>query len=311
MSDVSISALNRKIEHNPVAVINEAEERYHSFVREVADRVTKNDKIRIILLAGPSGSGKTTTANLLSDYIKERGFTSRVISLDDFYRDSTDPEYPKQPSGERDYEALGALHLPDLVEMLNDIARGDEYYLPRYDFKTTRRVSVERCEPITHGCVIIEGLHALNPKIFTKLPSEKLLKIFISVSTNVCKNGERLVSGRKLRFVRRMVRDNIFRASDAKRTYSMWQNVLKGENKYLYPNRDYADVSFDTFHAFELSLMREFAEGVISDELAERYTFLDLVRSALREATPIDPELVPSDSLMREFISGGRYEKLY
>ena len=108
-----------------------------------------------------------------------------------------------------------------------------------------------------------------------------------------------------------MVRDSVYRGADAERTLDMWENVLHGEDKYLYPYRSLADVDFNTFHAFEPGVMRRFAEGLISPELAERSEYARVVTTALKTAEPINEELVPRDSLIREFITGGIYEEFY
>ena len=311
MAEINIRELNRQALLDPAGLVSEAEERYKSFVEKIAARVAENDNIRIILLAGPSGSGKTTTANLLADGIRARGLVSSVISLDNYYRDAEDPKYPRLPNGERDFEAVEALDLDELEKTLIDISEGRDYTVPYYDFKVGGRTEVNNYPKILHGCVIIEGLHALNPKICEHLNMDRVLRVFISVSTNINDGEERILSGRKLRFVRRMVRDSVYRGADAERTLDMWENVLLGEDKYLYPYRSLADVDFNTFHAFEPGVMRRFAEGLISPELAERSEYARVVITALKTAEPIDEELVPRDSLIREFITGGIYEEFY
>jgi uridine kinase len=311
MAEIDIRELNLKAESDPSGFVLEAEERYKGFVEEIATRVAENGNIRIILLAGPSGSGKTTSANLIADGIRARGLVSSVISLDNYYRDATDPAYPRLPDGERDFEAVEALDLAELERTLIDISEGDDYTVPYYDFKLGRRTEVNNYPKILHGCVIIEGLHALNPKICEHLNMSKVLRVFISVSTNINDGGERILSGRKLRFVRRMVRDSVYRGADAERTLNMWQNVLLGEDKYLYPYRGLADIDFNTFHAFEPGVMRKFAEKLISRELAEKNEYAGIVLRALSMAEYIDEKLVPRSSLIREFITGGIYEEFY
>ncbi len=311
MPEINIKDINVMAKCDPVSLVMNSEIKYRAFCDDIANRVAKNDKIRIILLAGPSGSGKTTTANILADKIKERGLESFVISLDDFYRSSDDPDYPRLPDGERDFEALEALNLPDIEKTLTRIADGVGFAVPKYDFKLGRRTEIRNYKKISHGCVIIEGLHAMNPQIYAHLPKEKQLRIFISVSTNVNKDGKRIISGRKMRFVRRMVRDSIYRGADAERTLNMWVNVLNGEDKNLYPYRGNADVNFDTFHAFEPAVMRPYVLSLISDELAEREPYAKTVLEAVKEAYPVDEGLVPEDSLIREFIEGGKYEEFY
>lgn len=311
MAETEISKINKIAATNPEELVLKAEEQYRGFIREVGERVAKNDDIRIILLAGPSGSGKTTTANMLADKLRELSLDSFVISLDDFYRNSDDPEYPRLPNGERDFEAPEALDLGKIYDTLSAIAFGHEFFLPKYSFKLGKRTELV-CHPkISHGCVIIEGLHALNPKISERLPAERILKVFISVSTNINDGGKRILSGRKLRFVRRMVRDSVYRDATAERTLEMWPAVLHGEDKYLYPYRALADVDFNTFHAYEPCIMRPFAERLISKELAERNEYAKTVITALEGAVPIDSSLVPPCSLMREFITGGIYEEFY
>lgn len=312
MAEITLFDLNGRIRLSPKSTIAEAENSYHRQIEAIAERVVKNREISIITLAGPSGSGKTTSANLIADAIRRLGEDVIVVSLDDFYRDSTDPDYPRLPDGSRDFECPDSLHLGEIAETLRKIAANEAFELPKYDFKVGGRVSKALHAPMGNGCVIVEGLHALNPKIADVLPHEKVLKVFVSVSTNiVASDGERLISGRKIRFVRRMVRDSIYRNSDAERTLSMWDEVVAAEDVYLYPYKPTADVAIDTFHPFELSVMRERALALISRELSEINSFAAIVFTALRAVEPLDEELVPENSLIREFISGGIYDKIY
>ena len=310
MAEIDIRRLN-EIAKEPLEVISRADAEYKAFVASLADRVVSSDEIRIVLLSGPSGSGKTTTANMLSDAIKSRGFECLVVSLDDYYRNKTDPVYPRLPNGERDFERPEALDIPCLLETLSDIAEGREFSVPRYDFLISARETVIKYPKIQHGCVVIEGLHALNPMISSSLPKERLLKVFISVSTNVLDGGERILSGRKLRFVRRMVRDNIYRGASAEETLRFWANVLDGEDKYLYPFRDLADVTYNTFHEYEVGVMKSFALPLLAEALAKSSPYIKTVREAMLRADSIDERLVPDHSLIREFIPGGMYDHLY
>ena len=311
MPEINLDYINGLAKDAPLELIKKSEEKYHGCVSDIAERISSDKNIKIVLLSGPSGSGKTTTANLLCDRIKLHGEACMVVSLDDFYRSFDDPEYPKATDGSLDCESPFALDLILLGKTLKNISDGKSFVLPKYDFKTSKRKE-ERIHPaMPDGCVIIEGLHAINPLVFSSIPHERALKIFISVSTNVNDGGERILSGRKIRFIRRMVRDSLYRNADAERTLKMWKNVLTGEDKYLYPNRENADISFDTFHAFELSVMRIFVEKLISEELADIEPYAKTVLSAAKKVFAIEPSLVPDDSLIREFIPGGKYEFLY
>ena len=312
MADIKLADINRAISEAPIETVRLAEESYHRRVGEIAEYINRHDRVRVVLLAGPSGSGKTTTANLLRDALTLLGEESIVVSLDDFYRDATDPTYPRRADGERDFERPEALRLDEVKRTLMNIAGGEAFYLPKYDFKIAARSELTLHAPMPFGCVIVEGLHALNPKIYEGMDKESLLRLFVSVSTNVDNSeGERIISGRKIRFVRRLVRDSIYRAASAKRTLGMWQEVLAAEDVYLYPYKADADLAFDTFHTFELSVMCPYALGLLTEELARESEYVSVVRSALTLVTPLDSSLVPSDSLIREFISGGKYHTVY
>lgn len=311
MAEITLTELNDMARNDLDKMISDAEKLYESKVRRVADRIVEQENIKLILLAGPSGSGKTTTANLISDAIKARGEDAMVISLDDFYRDHDDPDYPRLENGERDYECPDSLNLEKLSQTLKKIVDNEAFEIPKYDFKSGKTVSVKNHPPLGHGCVIIEGLHALNPKISEHLPPEKILKVFVSVSTNVNHDGVRILSGRKMRFIRRLVRDSIYRGAGVERTRAMWCEVLTAEDIYLYPYKTTADIAFNTFHTFELGVTKSFAEKLIPKSLAAKDEYLATVLNAVSLVEGIDYHKIPTNSLIREFIPGGIYESLY
>lgn len=310
MAELELSALN-EICKDPRGAIQASEEQYHAHIRTIAREVAQRADLRAILLAGPSGSGKTTTANLLCDAINSLGEECCVMSLDDFYLDATSKLYPRLKMGELDYESPLALDLSFLHKTLESIVLGKEFNVPKYDFKSSSRVDLKSHAAMPDGCVIIEGLHALNPLICDRLAGDKILKLFVSVSTNVNENGKRIISGRKARFVRRLVRDNTFRGADAKKTLKLWRGVLAAEDIYLYPYKHLADVAFDTFHLFELSVERDSALSLLKDNSVASDKYAAVVITALNKISPIDPSLVPDNSLIREFIGGGLFENIY
>ena len=298
---------------SPAAAIAQAEESYRAAVASLADRLLREPQHRILFLAGPSSSGKTTTANILRDRLAAAGHHAAVVSLDNFYRPLEDPDYPRLPNGDHDFEAPEAIDIPAVRACLAAVLRGESYPLPRFDFR--RHVRDEKTTELkipANGYLIIEGLHALNPRLSEGLPEETYLNVFISVSTNIVSpDGTRLLSGRKLRFVRRMVRDSLYRSANAARTYQLWQSVLAGEDRYLYPFRDRAHVAINAFHLYEVALLRPFAEPLLAAPDAPRTPYTDAVRAAIATFAPLDERLVPDTSLMREFIPGGVYESLY
>jgi uridine kinase len=310
--DISIQEI-RAAMADPCAAIARAEETYRASVAALAARLLREPSHRILFLAGPSSSGKTTTANILCDYLQAAGHTAAVVSLDNFYRPMEDPDYPRLASGAHDFESPDAIDIAAVRACLAAVLRGEEYPLPRFDFR--RHVRDEATTPLRipeDGYLIIEGLHALNPRLSEGLPEEAYLCVFISVSTNIVgEDGSRLLSGRKLRFVRRLVRDSLYRASDAARTYELWQSVLAGEDAYLYPYRHRADVTINSFHLYEVALLRPFAEPLLEAENAPRTDYIAAVRAAMAAFAPLSERLVPTTSLLREFIPGGVYESVY
>lgn len=311
MANIDLYWLNDLLCNDPVGAVQMAEDEYHTRVEGIADYLVAHPTVRVILIAGPSGSGKTTSANLIKDAITRKGRPTIVVSLDDFYRDSSDPDYPLQPDGDRDYECPESLHLDEVAKTLLAISRGEPFYIPKYDFKVGGRVELNRHELTENGCVIIEGLHALNPKISKDLPADAVVKIFISVSTNIYENGIEILSGRKMRFLRRMVRDNLYRGADAARTLSMWHDVLAAEDVYLYPYKKDADLAFDTFHEFEPGVMKPHAMRLLTEEIVNADPYAKIVRDAVEKLAFLDERLVPEDSLIKEFIPGGKYEDVY
>lgn len=309
MPEITLQELN-ELSKAPARTVASAEENYHTKIARAADGVIARGT-RAVLLAGPSGAGKTTTANLLADAIRERGHGGLVISLDDFYLDSADPRYPRFPDGSRNMECAEALDLDAVRETLGNILDGRPFSVPKYDFRLAARTDVTAYPALTDGCVIIEGLHALNPKIAGEVSTTALLRLFVSVSTNIVNSEEkRLLSGRKLRFVRRLVRDSLYRGATVMHTLALWRQVLAGEDAYLYPYKGTAELAFDTFHSFEPGVMRPFAERVMTEE-SLKDPYMREVADALALISPIPDTLVPETSLIREFIPGGKYEALY
>ncbi len=311
MADRALETINQRILADAPALIREADDAYRNFIGDTCAHML-HDGIRLLLLAGPSGSGKTTSANMLADAVRRAGRSCHVLSLDNFYRNATDPHYPRNERGERDLESCEALDLPLVRSCLSQAVRGEALHVPLYDFKTGMRRTDETYDipPSAQGIIIVEGLHALNPALTQGLPKAATRKLFISVSTNLTVGGVRVLSGRKLRFLRRLVRDHLYRAASATRTLSLWRGVLAGEDKYLYPYRSEADITMDTFHSYELGLLAPYAAQVLHADPSDD-PYAAVVAHAVELAQSVDEDLVPQESLMREFIVGGIYEHLY
>ena len=311
MAELQLKELRQTLAEDTPACIAQAERDYAAQIAALSGGIIARGT-RVVLLAGPSSSGKTTTANMLADSLRRAGHEATVVSLDDFYRLKDDPAYPKNEKGEPDFEAPGALRIDMIREVISAVMRGGEVKLPRFDFKLARRFDNAVTVKIpVGGCAVIEGLHALNPLLTEGMDPSDVTRVFVSVSTNISDGDRRILSGRKIRFIRRLTRDFLYRASDAKRTLSYWEGVRRGEDLYLYPFKETADFKFDTFHTYELGVMKPLAERVMDEDPDFHAPYLDVIRAALSRFDAIPLDLVPDTSLLREFVPGGIYEDLY
>ena len=296
--------INEKVTTDTKQFIKDCEKEYQSIIDEIVKKIIEEDGREIIMLAGPSSAGKTTTAKRLKEGLSEKGVTTYVLSLDDFYLNRDD--IPYLPDGTQDYETVYALDLVRLENDLNSLLRGETVETPIFDFTTGKR-SDTQFNTITLGqedVVIIEGLHALNPIITDKVHG-KLLKVYINVSSRIYdENGELVLNKRNFRFLRRMIRDYKFRASSVDNTYKLWKNVTAGEDMYLFPYRDNADIKGNTIHLYEPCVIKKQALPLLRDSevSAEFKEDAEKLCAALERFHDIDENEVPEDSLLREFL---------
>ncbi len=300
----NLEYINEQAKTNPTDFVLKCEERYNNIIEDIAKGISEEKGRAIVMLAGPSSAGKTTTAKKLCEALNNKGVKTYVLSLDDFYLNRVD--IPYLPDGTQDYETVYALDLPLFTDCVNRLLMGETVKNPVFDFTTGKRSDKEFNE-ITLGkedVVIIEGLHALNPVITEKIEG-KLLKIYINVSSRIYDNkGNIILNKRNMRFVRRMVRDFKFRDSSVDNTYKLWKNVTAGEDKYLFPFRDNADIKVNTIHLYESCVLKSQAlpllyESEISDEFRDDAKKLC---KALEKFEDINISSVPEDSLLREFL---------
>ena len=272
-------------------------------VARAAQTVLDQKDVRLVMLAGPSSSGKTTTAKLLGDAFSSHGIRAWTISLDDFYLDPASPHLFED--GTPDYETVHSLDLPYLETSLQRLVRENRCFVPRFSFAERRRED-EPTELVIgkDDLVIVEGLHALNPLICDNLDQAALYKLYVSVSSRMTSRGSILFTKRDLRFIRRMVRDYQFRASPVDHTFYLWGGVRKGEDRYLFPFSDRADLRIDSIHPYEPCAFRDEATALLSSLPAgSPYgETAALLKEKLASFPAIDPAMVPSDSLLREFL---------
>ena len=293
---------------SPERMIFEVEDSYHEHIQNIARNIaTHHDKVRICMLAGPSSSGKTTTAHLLQAFLKEFGIGSHIVSMDNFYLDRD--KVPLLPDGRKDFETVDALDVKAIEACLMSIVKADTIAVPHFDFtagKSSGEKSVVKIEQ--HDIVIMEGLHALNP-VFTKnLPEESLIKLYVSVKQQIKDVNGEVISPFDLRLVRRIVRDMQFRGTEPEGTIMMWDNVVAGEDKYIRPYRLSADYTVNSIHIYEPCVLRTMAIPILRQIPADSPVYRKArdLDSRLMRFEPVSTELVPDNSMLREFIGKRR-----
>lgn len=302
-----VTDLNRAIRSGRISeVIRVSEALQEKHIAEIADYIAKHrQKLRLILIAGPSSSGKTSFAQRLRVQLQVMGLRPFSISLDNYFVNREDT--PKTPAGAYDYECLEALDVDLFNKDMFALLKGESVVLPRYNFKTGERewegqtpLTLEKSQPI-----IVEGIHGLNERLTAAIPREYKFKIYVSALTQLNIDAHNRIPTTDARLIRRLVRDYQFRGASALKTLKQWPDVRQGEEKYIFPYQEEADVMFNSAMIYELSALRRYAvpmlEAVTPDvpEYTKARRLLDFCQYFLDLP---DEEDVPNNSILREFI---------
>lgn len=304
MTNNRIEYINELAQENPQALVARAELRYRNIINNISEKALDETGRKIIMLAGPSSSGKTTTANKIANSFTSLGMNTHVISLDDFYLNRED--IPGYAEGEPDFETVYALDLPLISETLKSLMAGNTTDMPSFDFSAGRRKdSYTQLKLEKNDAIIVEGLHALNPIVSSDFENLRMMKIYINVSSRIYDaKGKIVLNKRNIRFIRRVIRDYNFRGSSVNNTYKLWENVCKGEELYLFPFKEFADIRINSIHLCEPCIFRDtLIERLENAELDEEYrNDAKRLLNSIKKFRSLDTSLIPSDSLLREFI---------
>ena len=308
-----LQEINQSLRTDPKGFLEACDAAYQSRIDSAVDRILERMKVSpIVLLSGPSGSGKTTTALKLEQELERRGVNTHTISMDNYYKTLNRKTAPRTPEGDIDYESPVLLDLDLLDETFSRLSQGEWVVVPKYEFARQMRndsrgtfLKLDKNE-----IAIFEGIHALNDDIFGRHP--EATGLYISARSNVLEGEELRFKGTWMRISRRAVRDYNFRGTDLLETLLMWYNVRRGEKKYISPFKNRANIIIDSSLPYEVSVFANYAhvlkEAVdqIPADNPRYHEFHDLLDS-FRYFEPVDPALVPPESLIREFIGGGSY----
>lgn len=304
----SVGALNDIICSNRMNdLILVCEALHEKKIAEIADDITRQDK-KVILVAGPSSSGKTTFSKRLGVQLRVNGKNPQLISLDDYYFDKD--KVMSDENGQKNFENLEALDIKLFNENLLDLLNGKTVQLPEFNFLTGKRQPGRTVSLGDREVLIIEGIHGLNPKLTTNLPEEAVYRIYISALTQLNIDEHNRIATTDTRILRRMVRDFRTRGFDASDTISVWSMVAEGEERNIYPYQENANVIFNSSLIYELCVIKTLVEPVLFRVKRESREYLEANRllKFLNSFLPLNPDLIPMNSLLREFVGGSCFK---
>ncbi len=292
-----------------IDLINISEALQEKKIAHIADEIAKRKGVKLILLAGPSSSGKTTTCKRLSIQLIANGLRPLQISLDDYFVDRE--QSPRDENGDYDFESIHALNLKLINEQFNALFHGEEVELPRYDFPTGKSVkSGNKLKMEDNNVLVVEGIHALNPELTAQIPEELKYRVYVSALTTILLDDHNYIPTTDNRLLRRIIRDYKYRGVDARETIRRWPSVRAGENKWIFPFQENADVMFNSAMLFELAVIKQQAEPLLEQvpencpEYSEAYRLLKF----LKYIKPIPNTDIPPTSLLREFLGGSSFK---
>lgn len=306
MAEYTLKYINHRAECDAEAFVNDCEDHYHRQLHLVADQIAANCKRKpVVLLNGPSSSGKTTTNDRLGRILELAGIHAHMISMDDYYRTSGTYDIPfDEENGVNDLESPECMDLNLLRDHLTRLVAGEEIMVPRFDFET--RTSHRNNRPVQlhkDEIVMIEGIHAFNPVIMGDL-EKHATSVYLSVASVLFTDRNVRVEPHMLRFLRRAMRDSLFRSSPVEYTLKQWNSVRRGERLYISPYRGQADLTVDTYLPYETNILMQYlSEKLQVEEKMLEQADLAPLSAILDKVSPIDYKpYMPEDSVLHEFI---------
>ncbi len=298
-SDLNELVINDKIE----SLVNVNETYYNNQLNKCAKDIIANN-MNIVMLAGLSSSGKTTTAKKLAIQLAVLGKDAYVISTDDYFVDRN--KTPLDENGNKDFESIDAIDLHSLNEDLLDLLEGKEVILPSFNFiKGIRTLSNRKIKMKDNTILIIEGIHALNPKLTDYIPEKNKYKIYVSVLTGINIDSTNRISSTETRLIRRIVRDNKYRGYDTLETLKSWDKVKLGEQKYIFPYQNRADFYVDSSLIYEYNALKKYAIECFKQvsKNSKYYYMVDRLENILSYFVEIEnTKIIDNHSILREFI---------
>jgi uridine kinase len=303
VSDFNIACKQNK----SFELIKLAEALHEKKIAQIADAIAAN-RPKMVFISGPSSSGKTTFSKRLQIQLLVDGIKPEVLSMDDYFVNRVDT--PRDENGEWDFENVNAVDLPFFRQQMQDLLDGKEVDLPTFDFSKGERVFEGRKLKLQKDSVlVIEGLHALNPCILPDVDKSLTFKIYVSALTTINIDNHNWIPTTDIRLLRRVVRDYKYRGFSAKETIARCPSVVRGEQKWVYPFQEEADVMFNSALIFEFAVLKRHAEPILAEvpKFCEEYTEAHRLLKFLQYFVPVPEKEIPPTSLLREFVGGSSF----
>ncbi|MBR4705173.1 MAG: nucleoside kinase [Paludibacteraceae bacterium] len=303
VNDFNIACKDKK----SFEMIKLAEALHEKKIAQIADAIAEK-RPKIVFISGPSSSGKTTFSKRLQIQLLVDGIKPEVLSMDDYFVNRVDT--PKDENGEFDFETVKAVDLPFFRQQMHELLEGKEVDLPTFDFTIGERVFKGRKLKLQKDSVlVIEGLHALNPCVLPDVDKNLTFKIFVSALTTINIDNHNWIPTTDIRLLRRVVRDYKYRGFSAQETIARCPSVIRGEQKWVYPFQEEADVMFNSALIFEFAVLKRHAEPILSEvpKYCEEYTEAHRLLKFLQYFIPIPEREIPPTSFLREFVGGSSF----
>lgn len=306
MRVIPVSSVNKWLKNNAPKFVEFSEEEYDYSLLDVAEHIMAKGKERtVVLISGPSGSGKTISSFRLREKLCQLGKNTSILSMDNYFLPDDDPRNELDENGKLDYESPKRLDMELFSGHLSSLLRGESITVPTFNFKEQKRENGFPLQIKSGEAVVIEGIHALNPEVTGDALADSI-GVYVSVRTRLETATGDLLHPSKIRLMRRFVRDKLFRGRELSQTLKFFEDVERGENRYIMPHKNNAVFDIDTFLPYEPCIYK----GIIMEELevlartADEHHEMDKLLAFISNLCEMSPDLVPESSLVREFVGG-------
>ena len=310
LSEDTIYKLNNKIkngESKDIVLLDEA--LHEKKISNIADQIAEHSKVKVVLIAGPSSSGKTTFAQRLGLQLRLNGLRPITISVDNYFVEREDT--PRDENGDYDFESINAVDIDLFNNHISRLLKGEEVEIPTFNFHTGHKeYKGDKLKLSPDDIMVIEGIHCLNDELTPLIPKENKFKVYISALTVLNIDYYNRIATTDSRLIRRIVRDYQFRGYTALHTLKMWPSVNRGEQKNIFTYQEEADAMFNTSLVYELSALKPYVVPLLQaiDKSEPEYAEARRLCDLFKYLEPIDEKLIPSNSLLREFLGGGDFK---